>query len=214
MATSERIPMIVLLCATAAWAGGLASRQRNPQVLVCVYNQAGVSDRMLRDAEANTSRVFRQSSIHLLWANCADKDANLNDYRDSALDLRLYIHVVPRAVTLSQDAFGSAFLGSDGTGRYADVFLDSIRQLQAEQSAATLPEVLGHVMAHEIGHLLLGLKAHSSTGIMQARWSAAELWSMAMGRLVFDEEQRKRLLSRTAVQNQGEHKMALMRAIF
>jgi hypothetical protein len=178
---------------------------------VCVYNEAGVSDSLLHDAEGHASRVFQQS-INLLWVNCADKDSGLNG--DSVLDLRLYLHVVPRAVTLSQDAFGVAFLGSDGIGRYADVFFDSIRRLQAGQSVASLPEVLGHVIAHEIGHLLLGFKAHSSTGIMHARWSAAELQSMAMGRLVFNEEQRKTLLNRSEAQNQGQHQVALMRATF
>ena len=216
MRTSERILLILLLCDAAAWAGGapIAGRMpKNPQV-VCVYNQAGVSDRVLRDAEAYTSSVFRQLSVNLLWADCADKDAGLNGCGNSVLDLMLYVHIIPRALTLSQDTFGLAFLGPDGGGRYADAFFDSIRRLQQDQSAATLSEVLGHVMAHEIGHLLLGLNAHSSTGIMQARWSAAELRSMAMGRLVFNEGERNKLLSRIKVQNQDEHQLTKMRATF
>jgi hypothetical protein len=29
---------------------------------------------------------------------------------------------------------------------------------------------LGHVMAHEVGHLLLGAHSHSRTGLMSADW--------------------------------------------
>jgi hypothetical protein len=52
---------------------------------------------------------------------------------------------------------------------------------------------LGHVIAHEIGHLLLGANSHSPVGIMRPQWRLAdEVW-MAKGALVFDTDQAKRM---------------------
>jgi hypothetical protein len=52
-----------------------------------------------------------------------------------------------------------------------------------------LARVLGHVMAHELGHLLLGSNAHSRQGIMCPNWHAGELRLASMGGLLFSEEQ-------------------------
>jgi hypothetical protein len=53
----------------------------------------------------------------------------------------------------------------------------------------SLAGVLAHVMAHEVGHLLLGTNAHSPTGIMRPSWQARELRSIIMGTLLFTSEQ-------------------------
>jgi len=38
----------------------------------------------------------------------------------------------------------------------------------ARKADLSIPEVLGHVIAHELGHILLGPGAHSRSGIMRA----------------------------------------------
>ena len=48
---------------------------------------------------------------------------------------------------------------------------------------------LGNVMAHEIGHLLLGPKAHSPAGIMKAKWNQQELQPAALASLRFTPQQ-------------------------
>ena len=45
--------------------------------------------------------------------------------------------------------------------------------------------MLGSVMAHEIGHLLLGSHAHAISGIMRGHWESGELHQIAMGTLRF-----------------------------
>jgi hypothetical protein len=49
--------------------------------------------------------------------------------------------------------------------------------------------LLGHVIAHEIGHLLLPYDAHSESGIMRAAWDKAQATHAAMGTLTFDRGQ-------------------------
>jgi hypothetical protein len=53
--------------------------------------------------------------------------------------------------------------------------------------------VLGNIVAHEVGHLLLGTGQHSASGIMAASWSHKQLVSAAQGLLRFDRAERARL---------------------
>ena len=91
-------------------------------------------------------------------------------------------------------------LSPEGTGYYSYVFQDRVEQL-ARDSHANRSEILGHVAAHEIGHLLLGSNAHSQMGIMCANWYGRQLRSAAMGTLLFTPQEsqliRAKLLSWT-----------------
>jgi len=52
-------------------------------------------------------------------------------------------------------------------GTHVVLFYD--RVLTAASPAVT-PYLLGHVLAHEIVHLLQGVEQHSASGLMKARW--------------------------------------------
>jgi hypothetical protein len=84
------------------------------------------------------------------------------------------------------------------SGAQATVFYDRIEALGrlAGISVATL---LGHAMAHEIGHVLLGTTEHSSDGIMKARWGKADYQRAAMGFLEFTPSQRAAIKERLIV---------------
>lgn len=47
--------------------------------------------------------------------------------------------------------------------------------------------LLGHVLAHEIGHVLQQVARHSDSGLMKAYWSNREMMSMARQRLRFTD---------------------------
>jgi hypothetical protein len=49
--------------------------------------------------------------------------------------------------------------------------------------------VLGHAIAHEMGHILLGSNSHFSDGIMQAQWGKAALTHASKGDLLFTIDQ-------------------------
>jgi hypothetical protein len=85
-------------------------------------------------------------------------------------------------------------------GVYGDVFYPLVEKLHSD-CHASLSRVLGHVMAHEIGHLLLGLRSHSALGIMQPDWQGEALRRIGMGTLLFTVEQarnmREKLLAKS-----------------
>lgn len=45
--------------------------------------------------------------------------------------------------------------------------------------------LLGHVLAHELGHVLQGVARHSEEGVLKERWSAAEIQVMPTRQLRF-----------------------------
>lgn len=49
--------------------------------------------------------------------------------------------------------------------------------------------ILGHAIAHELGHLLLDLKGHTTQGIMRAEWGLKDLWDATHHFLVFSLQQ-------------------------
>ena len=59
----------------------------------------------------------------------------------------------------------------------------------------TRAEILGGILAHEIGHLLLAESSHSGTGVLRARWGDQDLRMIAYGRLWFTPEQAARMVA-------------------
>lgn len=84
----------------------------------------------------------------------------------------------------SEGALAAATPYANGGGIV--VFLNRLRPT-VEMSAH--PEVLpAQVLAHEIGHKLLGTDAHSSTGLMKAHWNRMEIAGMAFESMKFTLE--------------------------
>ena len=188
------LPTCILLGLTPA------SVAENSPLHVLVYNDAQVSPEILTGAEQRAAEIFSRASFDVNWVNCthldSDRDASGCNVVEGPghLELRIISHV---ANSTSDAAFGVAFLGQDGTGRYSDVFWNRAQELHAN-SNVDIAAVLGSVMAHEMGHLLLGSNAHAISGIMRAHWEAGELRRINMGTLVFLPQQGKRMRARIA----------------
>jgi hypothetical protein len=171
---------------------GLANEPHlKPQVIINVYNDAQVSEKVLAQAEQEATRIFRQAGVDNVWVECQLLKPDLNrkpECESLAGPRHLALRIVPWSSKLRDSVFGTAFLSVEGEGTYSDVFYDAVQKLHNDWHAS-LAGVLGHVMAHEIGHLLLGTNAHSPTGIMRLSWQGRELRSISMGTLLFTSEQ-------------------------
>lgn len=65
----------------------------------------------------------------------------------------------------------------------------AVRGSQRARVPIDLPLILGCIMAHEIGHMLLGPNSHSTGGIMRGEWDAESIRLMTMGTLLFPSQQ-------------------------
>ena len=90
-------------------------------------------------------------------------------------------------------ALGNSLIDtSTGAGTLATVFVDRI-EVMADRARADRWAMVGRVMAHEIGHLLLGTNAHSGTGLMREIWTVAELTRNRAQDWIFSGAQRETL---------------------
>jgi hypothetical protein len=164
------------------------------QVLVNVYDDAGIPVSVLLRAEQSAGRIFRIAGLQVIWKNCEDvpqspgREQGCGEYRGTSLSMR----VVRQSLTMTDSVFGASFLDEHGSGVYGDIFFDNAQRM-SEAAHVSVGDMLGHVIAHELGHLLLGRDAHSQIGIMRPHWAKEELKSLAMGKLLFTNEQRRQI---------------------
>jgi len=96
--------------------------------------------------------------------------------------------------TQAARALGSSLIDTTtGQGTLATVFVDRIKALAHHAQADRWAMMTGRVIAHEIGHLLLGTAAHSATGLMREIWTAAELTRNRAQDWMFSSAQRQTL---------------------
>ena len=171
-----------------------------PAITVAIYDDMHLSPQVLADAEDEAMRVYRKAGVAISWVEC--KSARMKaeaDVRcqDSPSATHLNLRIVQHASEASDGVFGVAFISAEGTGAYTDISYNSVEELDREWHVG-VARVLGHVMAHEIGHLLLGSNAHSRQGIMCPSWHRDELRRASMGALLFSEEQARFMRERLA----------------
>jgi hypothetical protein len=76
---------------------------------------------------------------------------------------------------IEEGVLGFAAVATDGgLGRIAYVIYDRVQQ-QASSGAIDETDLMGLVMAHEIGHLLLGPGSQGEAGLMKGRWDREDL---------------------------------------
>jgi hypothetical protein len=201
-----------LLAISSAWAGqsspAVSTREGEP-ITIGVYDYAQAGSAILLKAERATGGILQNAGVSIAWLSCsADETAPSNPgCAHLAGPLKITLHILPKdtAVRLRQknDVFGIAAIGEEGEfGCDAWVFYDQVKEAAA-QTGLSLPQIFGTVIAHELGHLLLGPNSHSRTGLMRARWSRQELLAADLGELTFSSSERDRIRNSVVVRRQA-----------
>jgi hypothetical protein len=146
-------------------------------------------------AQAIANRIFHRAGIRVRWIDCSllgdgafASQACTQPFEQSAVILRLVPTSPATRLQFGADALGIAAQPEKETYASASVFHNRVEQL-ARSWLVSLAVVLGHAMAHEIGHLLLGTGSHSPSGLMKERWSRRDLTRAAEGNLLFSSQQ-------------------------
>jgi hypothetical protein len=162
----------------------------NLEITVRVFNYAGASPETWELAQNIATRIFNRAGIETAWMVCSLTSEGQFLPPDCALppqptDIFLRLTPATRA-TRAQfgDALGIAAPSETGTRASACVFYNRVQEL-AKGGTAPVAVILGHVAAHEIGHLLLGRNSDSSRGAMCGRWSRSDLALASDGQLDF-----------------------------
>lgn len=170
------------------------------QLRVSVFNSSPISSSTVQRAEGEAGRVLRDVGAEVIWLNCpqdGQHEASLGVCSEVAFPSHLHLHILRASQDLKASTVGVSFSAEDGQGCYADLFYEPIQKLQ-EETHATASVILGHAMAHELGHLLLGTNSHSLSGLMRAHWTREDLTNASKGNLQFSREQSLKIMSRVA----------------
>jgi hypothetical protein len=145
-----------------------------------------VADDTLAEARQRAARIFEPLAVQIAWFDTASAVARHRALADPAAQrafvtslyvVRLVAEEGGRGMTASEHALGTAAVGT----RVAVIPYPRVLKL-ARSGSATPGLVLGHVIAHELGHLLLQRASHSAAGLMQA---TLDLQLAQQGRLLF-----------------------------
>ncbi len=182
MGCKRWIAGLTLCVGVAGWESAAAQTQTPERfsVQVLLQDDAGVPADVLERAKRDAIGVFGRSDIDLEWIDGGT-------YQSRSLVLRI---VARPTGTKNRSRFvvGLAPGTREAQGTMALAFYGRIRVYSAEL-ALDVSQMLGHVMAHELGHLLLPNDAHSFTGVMRGAWDRAQAAQATAGLLTFTPEQ-------------------------
>ncbi len=171
---------------------------RGQEMNVSLCNLGELPEPVIARAKSETESVFQSAGIRIYWRGCDEGPAG--PLQSPWFTLRLRAGKPPvTAGPTSLDAMGRAFLAANGSGSLADAYVESIRSL-AERHEADADALLGCVIAHELGHLLLG-PGHVPDGVMRAAWNGNELKALRQRWLKFNETERILLRQRLEVRS-------------
>ncbi len=172
-----------------------------PENHVSSLHYAHVAPGVLNESEQEAATTFTRAGVDTAWVDCPLSPQEESErYSACSADLgatdvavRILSRRMSRRLPAPDAALGFAIPISrqDRLG-FVNVLYDRVEELGREWSAS-VGQILGGVIAHEVGHLLLGPRAHSAGGIMRAHWSSRELTLAAQSHLVFVPQQADRL---------------------
>ena len=178
---------------------------RAEQLRITIYDDTRLDRATLGQTAEKLQRIFRRADLEIVLS-MGDPEAPENSlilYPDrppshrrqqiacrARRDIAMNIVVAPRG--LRPGVLGMA-LPLSGEGLNVRVFVDRALDM-ASYYNRPFASVLAHVMAHEIGHVLLRTEAHGHHGIMTAVWTAREYEQMtSSATLFFTREQAARM---------------------
>jgi hypothetical protein len=161
--------MLCVLCLPAA-----SAHAALPQLTVRVYDAVGVPAGEQQAAEAQAAAVLKDAGIAVVWRTCTTDC--VEPLGATEVMLRLVKSPNPaRALNDFADSLGYSLVDTEeGRGWLATIFVDRIHEV-AGGADANSSRLFGRAIAHEIGHLLLGVSTHAARGLMRSQWTAAQL---------------------------------------
>jgi hypothetical protein len=154
---------VVALCAREA------KESEQPIVVVCVDQRESGEPERINQAMTIAERMYSRIGIKLRWKSataCPDSGIRVD------LTSHTPVHYNPGALAVA--------FPYEGT--HIRLFIDRIGQVQAK----TRSFLMGHVLAHEIAHILEGVSRHSADGIMKANFDDHDCSIMQFVDLPFD----------------------------
>jgi hypothetical protein len=184
---TRSIALVLLFALRTAHGAACTAREPLP---IKLFNDAGVGDDVLHRAKEEAAWLLKSTCVDLTWVPClVVSRSNLTPCQAPVRAIEMHILSSPATNDFSEDAMGMA-MPHLASGDHAGVFLSRVRETAARNAGIIdVCDLLGYVMAHEIGHVLLHSTTHSSEGLMRAEFRPADLKKAGQRQLKFTPEQ-------------------------
>lgn len=160
-------------------------------ITIHVYNYAAVPQKALARASEEAGRILKKVGLRALWVDHALSASDLRHPHHST-DSWDGTHFAVRLLHQSREGSSKNAMGEALSLETANLFMNRVTE-QAATGELSASRMLGHAIAHEIGHLLLGDNSHSPGGIMAAPWTKHDLSQMGKGALLFTHQEVTRI---------------------
>jgi hypothetical protein len=161
--------------------------RRHKEMILMVCDRAGSGSTAQAMARETTIRIFGRAGIEVRWIDLPP-DTCVRPQGSHGF----MVVIAPQAPKgwTSPYSMGFAPGGTEGHGR-AYVFMNLVKEFidrfNGESDAdRILGLILGHAIAHELGHLLIPGEAHTLDGIMKPRWAYSQWREAVEGSMRFD----------------------------
>jgi hypothetical protein len=169
----------------------------NTRVTVLVYNFVGVPPGVLQAAERQAEMILEPAGAKVDWVPCPNETSpdSQEPCRSGWSTQTPGLRIIAGASKFQGPQFGSTAIPI-----YSTIYYDRVTaRAHRDHTDADLSVMLGCVIAHELGHLLLRSPGHDARGIMQAQWGSAQLRQALTGHLLFTQEQAIRIQSQARI---------------
>jgi hypothetical protein len=168
----------------------------------------------VRAMRNETSAIWEPYGVHLQWSPA--RDATRCPRVQGSFDVLVESRPSPAAGASRSSVLGSTYLAPAGIHRAPiHIDYDATERLVEFVSASRLTTVLGYsdagpadvgralgrVLAHEIGHVVLGASCHQAWGLMRSRFEAGDLVARQRGAFTLSRREIERLRQRERVLN-------------
>jgi hypothetical protein len=189
--------------------------ERDLAVTIQIHDYAHVREDSWSRASDVVTRLYRKIEVRTEWRGVLrpgdrpTRAARGQEPREDPIAQLTIIVLTPEMAArgrVRDGVLGYAAVAENGMGRIAYVIYDRVRQV-AMEAAANEVELLGFVMAHEIGHLLLGRGSQSETGLMRGHWDRQDLRRVDALKLEFSAPEARQI--RSTIENESARIAAL-----
>jgi hypothetical protein len=159
------VAAIAVMAGGSVWAGAIPAERR---VTVCMGDtpNLGFESR----AKGVASDIFAGMGVKIQWHRLSNCPA--------ASIIITFSDVTPESLMPGAMAYALPYEGT-----HIVVLYDRVKNKRGQ-----VPCLLGHVMAHEITHVLQGVARHSESGVMKAQWTGMDYKQMTWKPLQFTDE--------------------------
>jgi hypothetical protein len=193
---SALVAALVFGLCVAALGAAPAKPSDTPRLTVIINDYAGAAPVVLEYAKQNVTFIYRVAGVEIEWIDRDDPRLRDDEFMKSIFTVTLYSAEMTNRAGDRDSVVGRAAAG----GRNVRVLYPRLEDIRGGRSAQTAL-LLGNVIAHEIGHLVLPSGTHSHIGVMVPAMNIA----LATSRPLFFTPEQSQMIRSGLTATTAEH---------